>query len=364
MQSDVLGRYAHLLVHYCAGVREGDAVLLELGRDAEPLARPLVRAVLEAGGDPALRLSYPELIADLVEHAQEASFSRPPKLELAEMEAADAVIRVDAPHNAYALAGLPSERVQRLARRRAAVMRRRLEHTRWVGTLYPTASAAQSAGMRLDEFERFVTRAMFLDDADPVARWAELRELQARLVERLERADTVRLQADGTDLTLRVRGRRWVNSDGRRNMPSGEVFTGPIEDSAEGTISFDLPSAVDGVVVRGVRLTFREGRVVEARADEGEATLHNKLDCDDGARLLGEVGIGTNFAIAQPILHTLYDEKIGGTVHLALGRSYPETGGVNASAIHWDLVTDLRRGGRIDLDGEPFQVDGRFVGEG
>jgi aminopeptidase len=361
MHSSLLERYAALLVHYCVRVSDGDAVLLDLGRGAEPLARPLVRAVLEAGGDPALRLSYPEYAADLVELTSEASFARSPKLELAEIGAADASIRVDAPHNAYSLAGLPSERVQRLAARRAEVVRQRTETTRWVSTLYPTASAAQSAGMRLDAFERFVARAMFIDDGDPVARWTELRETQAAYVERLSRADVVHLQGPGTDLRLSVRGRTWVNSDGRRNMPSGEVFTGPIEDSAEGSVTFDLPSAVDGVIVRGVRLLFRAGRVVEASADEGEETLLAKLDCDAGARALGELGIGTNFAITTPILNTLFDEKIGGTFHLALGRSYRETGGTNQSALHWDLVTDLRGGGRIELDGEPFMVDGRFV---
>jgi aminopeptidase len=138
-------------------------------------------------------------------------------------------------------------------------------------------------------------------------------------------------------------------------MPSGEVFTGPIEDSAEGVSSFDLPSSVGGVVVRGVRLRFEAGRVVEATADEGEDLLQAQLDTDPGARYLGEIGIGTNDRITAPILNTLYDEKIGGTVHLALGRSYPESGGTNHSAIHWDLITDLRRGGELLLDGEPFQ---------
>jgi aminopeptidase len=215
--------------------------------------------------------------------------------------------------------------------------------------------------MGLDEFEAFVFGAMYLDEADPVASWRELRDLQGSLIARLSRARTLRVLADGTDLSLSVAGRTWVNSDGRRNMPSGEVFTGPLEDSAEGTVVFDLPSSLGGALVTGVRLRFEAGVVVEAAAEQGEDLLLAQLDADAGARRLGEVGIGTNTKIQRPILHTLFDEKIGGTLHLALGRSYAETGGTNQSSIHWDLITDLRRGGRIELDGEPFQVDGRFV---
>jgi aminopeptidase len=361
MRHPLLERFADLLVSYCVGVEEGDVVLLEVGSEAMALARELVRAVLLAGGEPALRLAYPQQAADVAELVGEAVLAREPRLELAEIDLASGYVRVDAPHATHGSAGIDPARIARLGRRRAEVTRRRVASTRWVRTLYPTAAAAQTAGMPMDEFERFVFGAMYLFDADPVARWSAQRALQATLIERLARSERVRIVADGTDLTLSVQGRRWVNSDGRRNMPSGEVFTGPIEDSAAGHVTFDLPSAVDGVVVRGVQLTFVDGRVSEARADEGEATLLARLDSDAGARRLGELGIGTNAAIVRPIGHTLFDEKIGGTVHLALGRSYPETLGVNESAIHWDLITDLRRGGRIELDGEPFAVDGRFV---
>ncbi|MBA2666581.1 MAG: aminopeptidase [Trueperaceae bacterium] len=354
-------RYADLLVSYCMRVEEGDTVLIEVGAEATPIARALVRATLRAGGEPSLRLTYPEQLADVLELAPDAFWDRPPTLELAEIERVQAYVRVDAPHNTHALEGIDPARIARHVRRRAPVQAHRLSSTRWVGTLYPTAAAAQGAGMRLDDFERFVYGAMYLFDDDPVARWAEQRALQATLIERLARASRVRIVAEGTDLTLGVTGRHWVNSDGRKNMPSGEVFTGPIEDSAEGTITFDLPSSVDGVVVRDVRLTFAGGKVVAASAAAGESTLLAKLDADAGARFLGELGIGTNRAIQRPILHTLFDEKIGGTVHLALGRSYAETGGTNESAIHWDLITDLRRGGAIELDGDPFLVDGRFV---
>ena len=211
------------------------------------------------------------------------------------------------------------------------------------------------------DFEAFVRRALFLDQPDPVAAWGGLRTFQQGLVDRLERARTIRIEAEGTDLTLDVKGRTWVNSDGRRNMPSGEVFTGPHEASANGTIRFDVPSSPAGVHVQGVEITFRDGEVVSARAEHGDDYLQRALRTDDGARRLGELGIGTNFGIDRPVGTILFDEKIGGTVHLAVGASYPESGGENESAVHTDMVCDLRTGGRIEVDGELFQQDGRFT---
>ena len=354
-------KYADLLVGSCVAVGPGDLVSVQAPTPALPLARAVTRAVLRAGGRPVVRIDYPQFVEDVLELAPDAYFDAEPVIELDEARRLDARIRVAAPTNSRALQAADKGRMARLARQLQPVQELMMSRTRWVGTLYPTDAAAQDAGMSLDDFERFVYGAMFLFDDDPVARWGELRSLQARLIERLAQADELRLRGPGTDLRLSVKGRTWINSDGRRNMPSGEVFTGPIEDSAEGVISFDLPSSVGGVVVRGVRLRFEAGRVVEASADEGDDLLQARLDTDPGARYLGEIGIGTNDRITRPILNTLYDEKIGGTVHLALGRSYPESGGTNHSAIHWDLITDLRRGGELLLDGEPFQRDGRFL---
>jgi aminopeptidase len=231
---------------------------------------------------------------------------------------------------------------------------------RWCGTLWPTPAGAQQAGMSDDAFAAFARGALFLDRDDPAAAWRELAAFQAGLVERLSGARELRIEAPGTDLTLRVEGRTWVNSDGRRNMPSGEVFTGPVEDSANGTIRFTVPSSPRGVTVEDVELTFRDGEVVAARAARGDDYLQQTLATDAGARRLGEIGIGTNRGIDRPIGAILFDEKIGGTVHLALGRSYPETGGVNESAVHWDLICDLRDGGRLTADGEVVQEGGSF----
>ena len=217
---------------------------------------------------------------------------------------------------------------------------------RWCSTLWPTEALAGQAGMPLADYQAFVSRALFLDQPDPVASWGALRTFQAKLIDRLKPVRDVHIEAEGTDLTLRVAGRTWVNSDGKRNMPSGEVFTGPHEKSANGRIRFTVRSAPEGV---------------DARADRGEEYLRRALETDGGAKFLGELGIGTNFGIDRPTGTILFDEKIGGTVHLALGRSYPETGGKNASALHWDLICDLRAGGRLTADGDVLMLDGRFA---
>jgi aminopeptidase len=200
-----------------------------------------------------------------------------------------------------------------------------------------------------------------LDRPDPVAGWAELSARQEELIARLRECTEIRIEAEGTDLRLRVDGRTWVNSDGRRNMPSGEVFTGPLERSANGTIRFTIPTGPRGVIVTGVELVFRDGQVVDAKAERGQHYLDAALATDAGARFLGEIGIGTNAGIDRPTGHILLDEKMAGTVHLALGRSYPETGGTNQSALHWDLICDLRQGGRITADGATIVQDGAVV---
>lgn len=361
MSDPLLERYAALLVGYCTNIDSGDRVMLNVDTAALPLARCLVREVLVAGGEPFVRLVYPELAADLVALASAELLSSEATLQLDEMKAMDAFIRVQASENARSLVGVDQARLSALEKRMSPVQRWRVEHTRWVGSLFPTGAAAQEAGMSTDDYERFVFGAMFLFDDDPAARWRELGRRQQRLVERLASASEFHLQGPGTDLRLSVAGRSWLNSDGKRNMPSGEVFTGPVEDSAEGHVTFAAASSVRGSQVQGARLRFEAGAVVEATAERGQELLDAQLATDAGAKRLGEIGIGTNPNITVPTGHTLFDEKILGTVHLALGRSYVESGGVNDSVIHWDLICDLRTDGTVHVDGEPFLVGGRLL---
>jgi aminopeptidase len=351
--------FAALLCDYCLEVRPRQQVLVRSTTLAAPLLRALHRALLEREAWPLMRAELPGIEEDFYAHARDAQLDALAAAALAEAGAVDAFLSIQAPLNTRALANADPARIARATRARAPLTELRMAK-RWCGTLWPTPAAAQQAGMGEAAFAAFVAHALFLDRPDPAAAWGELRAFQAGLVERLSSARELRIEADGTDLTLRVAGRAWINSDGRRNMPSGEVFTGPHETSANGTIRFTVPSSPAGVDVEDVRLTLRDGEVVDARAARGQEYLERILATDPGARRLGEIGIGTNAGIDRPIGAILFDEKIGGTVHLALGRSYPETGGVNDSAVHWDLICDLRRGGRLTADGAVVQEDGRF----
>jgi aminopeptidase len=232
---------------------------------------------------------------------------------------------------------------------------------KWVGCQYPTLAAAQDATMSLSEYEDFVFRACRVDRKDPVAEWKKMSAYNARLIKYLAGKDEIRIVAKDTDLRYRVAGRKWINCDGKNNFPDGEVFTAPIENSAEGHIRFTYPAEYSGREAEDVRIEFKNGKAVSARAVRGEEFLNAMLDTDKGARYLGEVAIGTNFGIAKYTRNTLFDEKIGGTVHMALGESYPESGGKNNSGIHWDMVCDLRDGGELYADGQLFMKNGRFL---
>jgi aminopeptidase len=353
-------RFAELLCGYCLEVEEGQQVLVRSTSLAAPLLLELQRELLERGAWPFLRVELPGQTEGFYAHAKEWQLDDFPDLAFDEAKKVQATLGIQAPENTRALAAIDPERLARAARARRPIREQTLKR-RWCSTLWPTEANAQQAGTSLRAFEAFVNRALFLDQPDPVAAWGGLRTFQSRLIARLREADELRIEAEGTDLRLRVKGRTWVNSDGKRNMPSGEVFTGPHEASADGTIFFDVPSSPAGVEVAGVTMRFAEGVVVEASAQRGDDYLQRALATDEGARRLGEIGIGTNFGIDRPVGAILFDEKIGGTVHLALGRSYPETGGRNESAVHWDLICDLRRGGRITADGAVIQDDGRFA---
>jgi aminopeptidase len=352
--------FAALLCDYCLDVQPQEQVLVRSTTLAAPLLLELQGEILRRGAWPLLRVEVPGEAASFYANARDEQLDDFPPLALTEAKKVHKILSVQAPADPRELASTDPERMARVARARRPLREATLSK-RWCSSLWPTPSLAAQAGMAEDTYAAFVQRALFLDQANPVGSWGGLRAFQQQLIERLSKAGELRLEAAGTDLALSVKGRAWVNSDGRRNMPSGEVFTGPHEASANGTVRFTVRSAPSGVDVDGVELTFRAGEVVEARATTGEDYLRAALATDDGARRLGEIGIGTNFGIDRPSGTILFDEKIGGTVHLALGRSYPETGGKNISAVHWDLICDLRAGGRLSADGEPVQIDGKFV---
>jgi aminopeptidase len=356
-------RFADLLAGYCLDVRPDQQVLVRSTTLASPLLLELQRAILERDAWCFLRVELPGEAAAFYRHARDHHLDTFPSLAFEEAKRIDATVGIQAPDDVRALADVDPQRMTRAARGRRSVREQMLKK-RWCSTLWPTPANAALAGMELGAFARFVAGALFLDRPGvdgPESGWRELHAFQATLIERVSRAKEIRIEAEGTDLRLDVGGRTWVNSDGKRNMPSGEVFTGPHESSASGRIRFTVPSSPAGVDVRGVELELRDGEVLAASAEHGEEYLRRALDTDDGARRLGELGIGTNYGIDRAVGAILFDEKIGGTVHVALGRSYPETGGTNVSALHWDLICDLRQGGRITADGVTIQEDGRFT---
>jgi aminopeptidase len=351
---------AALLCDWALGVGDGDQVVVRSSSAASPLLLALHAAILDRGAWPFLRVELEGQDEQFFTRAGDRQLDELPSLTRADAEGANAHLYVHAPFNTRALAGVDPARQARLRRTMEPTFDLRRDKP-WCVTIWPTEALAQEAGMSLGAFAEFVNRALLLDREDPAAGWRELSARQEELIGRLRDRSEIRIEAEGTDLRLRVDGRVWVNSDGRHNMPSGEVFTGPVEDSANGTIRFTIPANPSGASLAGVELTFRDGEVVAAHAERGDGALQGALATDAGARRLGELGIGTNFGIDRAVGSTLLDEKIGGTVHLALGRSYPETGGVNESALHWDLVCDLREGGRLSADGETLLENGAFV---
>lgn len=322
--------FADLLAGYCLDIDEGEHVVIRSSAMATPLLLELQRAILERGAWPRFDTELPGQSRGFYAHAQDRHLDDFDDLAMAEAKTLTAVLGIQAPYERHELAGVDPRLIARAARARRPVRERTLKK-RWCSTLWPTPAGAELAGMSLAEFATFVRGATFLDQPDPVAAWRGLSRFQDVLIDRLKDVHEIRLEAEGTDLTMSVKGRRWVNSDGRRNMPSGEVFTGPHETSVQGQVRFTVRSAPAGTDVDGVELTFRDGVVVEARAETGEEHLHAALATDDGARRLGELGIGTNFGIQRPIGAILFDEKIGGTIHLALGRSYPRPAGATTA---------------------------------
>ncbi len=360
-------RWAEVLVHHSLRLEKGDLVKIAAGIAAEPLVVAFFEKALEVGAHPYVRLTGFEALRDLFyEKASPEQLRFVSPLEMAELDHVRAVMNIWTPGNLQGESRKDPEKV------RIAQQARRELTEKWIRkidsgevkaciTLFPTTTQAQEAGMSLKDFTEFVFHALHLNDPDPLAYWRAKREENEALIQRLQRVKVLRLEGPETDLVLNVEGRRWINDDGRLNFPGGEVFTSPVETATEGVITFNMPSMFSGREVRGVRLVFREGRVVEAHATENEAFLKTMLQMDEGAPYLGEFAIGTNENIQEYTGNTLFDEKIGGTVHLALGHAFPQAGGTNTSALHWDMVFDLRQGGRLYADGDLLMEDGKLI---
>jgi aminopeptidase len=358
-------RLAQVLVRYSTEVKPGELCAIEGDSPAEELIEAVYEEVLRAGAHPVVLMSPSRAQAAFFALASEAQLDHVSPVARQITEEADVRIRVLASANPRELSEVDPQRQVRRQRASADLMERMMARSaagelRWALCQYPTSGYAADAELSLAAYEDFLYGACLCDQEDPVAAWSAQASEVNRLAGWIAGREEVHIEGPGTDLRLSIAGRRFIAADGKRNMPDGEFFTGPVEDSAQGTIRFHLPTTYGGREVAGVTLRFEQGVVVDASAERGEELLHQMLDSDPGARRLGELGIGTNFAIARGTRSILFDEKIGGTVHLALGRSYPETGGVNESSLLCDMICDLRQGGTLTVDGEVLQRDGAF----
>jgi len=357
---------AKILVDYSVEVRPNQLVRISGGSEGAPLILAVYQKVLERGAHPFLRVEPEEAEELLYTYASDTQLDYVPPFMKDMIEQIDASIGIWTDVNTKQLTSADPAKQSRRSVAMRPLSDRLLERAakkelRWSGTLYPTQAFAQDAEMSLREFEDFVYKACLVHEPDPIKAWRTIAKEQQRLVDWLNKARQIHVVGPDTDLKLEVTDRKWINCDGHENFPDGEIFTGPIEESVNGHIRYTYPACAYGREVEDVRLKFKDGKVIKATAAKNEEFLLKMLESDKGARYVGEFAFGTNSGIQRFTKNILFDEKIGGTIHLALGKGYPESGSKNKSAIHWDMVCDLRKGGEVHVDGTLFLKDGKIL---
>jgi len=373
MDKKTLEKYAEILVDYSTKVKEGDLVIIRLESPvAQPLAKEIYKQVLQKGANPVVRCVVEELQETFIKYASEAQLNYIDPMSELEYKTVDKVISLGAPMNVKNMA---RANTQKMAKRSAAT--RELSQTllkraakgelSWVVADYPTNALAQEAKMSLEEYSDFIVNACYLELDDPITKWKEICDKQDRLVDYLNAGldgsgtGKIRFVGEKTDVTFSTEGRKWVNCCGLNNFPDGEIFTSPVEDSANGEIYFDFPAIYRGNEAHKILIRLENGKVVHAEAEKGEEFLLSMLDMDEGSRFVGEIAIGTNERIVDVTGNILFDEKIGGSIHVAFGSSYPETGGVNVSGLHWDIIKNMKNGGQIWADDKLIYENGKFT---
>ncbi len=359
-------KLAHILVDHSAQIQPGDRVAIESTTAAEPLVRALFTTILDRGGHPHLLLELPDQDEILFAHGRDAQLDFPQTFRKLAYDQFESRIRIHSATNPRGLAEVDPAKQKRRSLATASIletqMRRGADRSfKWVTTLYPTAGLAAEAGLSQKEFEDFVYHACHADQADPVAFWKKAEAEQKRIIDRLEGHSLVSLQGPNVDLSLSIKGRKFMNGAGLNNMPDGEIYTGPVEDSLNGWVRYSFPAIYSGVMVEGVELTFTNGKVSQAKATRNQPFLLEMINSDPGARYVGEFAIGTNYDIDRFSHNILFDEKLGGSFHMALGRGYPETGSKNKSIIHWDMICGMKENSQITVDGEIVYRNGKFT---
>ncbi|MHB1394241.1 MAG: aminopeptidase [Clostridia bacterium] len=360
-----LTKLAKVLVNYSLKLKKGYLLVIESNTQCEPLAIEVYKEALAAGANPILTPVFEAYKEVLLRNGSEEQimFSNPFTLEM--VKRADAMLTIWAEINTKSLTSIDPIKLNLVSKSRKQMMdifHERLEkgEMRWCGTQYPTYASAMDANMSLTEYEDFVFSSGYMDSAEPAKEWERIHNEQQRLVDYLNNKKTIEVKSKDTQLTFSTEGRKWINCDGTVNFPDGEVFTSPVENSINGHVRFSYPAIYMNREVEDVELTFENGRVVSAKAKKDEVFLNEILKTDEGAKAVGEFAIGTNYNIKQFTKNTLLDEKIGGTIHIAVGAGIGEAGGKNKSSIHWDMICDMSEG-EIYADGVLFYKDGKWI---
>lgn len=363
-----LQKLAKVLVEYSTEIKPGDKVFIRAEDVAIPYMIEVAKEAIQKGAFVQYVVAVPEISEALLKSGNDEQLLKPDELWGKCVREGDVWLTAWGSKNVKSLTNIDSKKIQLRNRgnsenRKIYSARMGSGELRWCGTQFPTQAEAQEAGMSLSEYEDFVYGAGLLDREDPVAEWKRIEKEQDVWIEYLNTKKELHILSKGTDIKVGIDGRRWINCCGKVNFPDGEIFTSPVENNIHGHITFSFPAIYSGKEVENVYLEVKDGKVVKATASKGEDLLNAYLDTDEGSRYFGEVAIGTNYSIQNFTKNILFDEKIGGTIHMAIGSAMPDAGGKNESAIHWDMICDMRDGGEIYADGELFYKDGQFLPE-
>jgi aminopeptidase len=359
-------KFAYILIHHSLRIKKHDLFQISGSHLATPLIQEVYKQALEAGAHPYTHIGIDGLAEMYYKHSSNAQLQYVSPIDKFEIEHIDARLSIISPENTRNLTSIDPKKQAMSNAARHEIMeiflnRAMKKDLRWSVTQYPTQAAAQDAEMSLRDYENFVFSAAHVDAKDPVAHWKSVFTEQEKIRKYLETKKKLHILAKDTDLAVSVTGRKWINCYGQENFPDGEVFTGPVENATEGHIRYTFPISFGGREVDDVELWFSKGAVVKSSASKGEKFLQEMLKVDLGARRLREFSFGTNYGVKKYTKNTLFDEKIGGTIHLAVGSGYPETRSKNKSSLHWDMVCDLRKYGEVYADDELIYKNGRFL---
>lgn len=363
----LMEKYADVLVRYCVDVKENDLVIIrQTSYLAQPLIKEIYRKCLQLGANPIVRTSCDGINEIFINEANDKQLEYIDPMTRIEYEKADKLISIGAPLNVKSMSKCDNKK---MAKRSGVtkdlsnlLLKRSAEgNLKWVIADYPTQALAQEAKMSLDDYTEFLIKSCYLQESDPVGKWKEIGEKQQKYADYLTKTSKLRIVGEKTDITFSTEGRKWINCCGLNNFPDGEVFTSPVENSANGQIYFDFPAIYHGNESEKILLTLKDGKVIDIKAEKNEEFVKSMLSMDEGASFVGEIAVGTNDMIEDVTGNILFDEKIGGSIHMAVGASYPETGGKNESGLHWDMIKNMKNGGKIYADDKLVYENGRFL---